>query len=163
MRIRFSRLVLSVACTLAVSAACGDVGVSRFGSTFVYDGAPDLMRDAPLQEGNGSPVEKVRPKETRELDFNYIGAASTRMPFSDDRSELPAEPMHLIDGDPDTFWCTHGLSRKDLEEVWARIDLAVEREIESVTLVARGDKARLTNLQGKDSRRFPERLRVEVA
>ena len=103
MRIRFSRLVLSVACTLAVSAACGDVGVSRFGSTFVYD------------------------------------------------------------GDPDTFLCTHGFSRKDLEEVWVRIDLAVEREIESVTLVARGDRARLTNLQGKDSRRFPERLRVEVA
>lgn len=148
---------------MAVLAACGDVGVSRFGSTFVYDGAPDLMRDAPLQEGNASPVEKVRPKETRELDFNYIGAASTRMPFSDDRAELPAEPVHLIDGDPDTFWCTHSFSRKDLEEVWVRIDLAVEREIESVTLVARGDKARLTNLQGKDSRRFPERLRVEVA
>ena len=46
---------------LVRQTTCGDVGVSRFGSTFVYDGAPDLMRDAPLQEGNGSPVEKVRP------------------------------------------------------------------------------------------------------
>ena len=90
--------------TPARQTVCGGVGVTRFGSTFVYDGAPDLMRDATLQAGNANPREKVVPKETHELGFNYVGVATTRMPFSADRAEQPAEPVHLIDGDPETFW-----------------------------------------------------------
>ena len=148
--------------TPARQTVCGGVGVTRFGSTFVYDGAPDLMRDATLQAGNANPREKVVPKETHELGFNYVGVATTRMPFSADRAEQPAEPVHLIDGDPETFWGSHGFCRKDQDEIWIRIDLAVEREIESVTFVARG-KVRMTNLKGGDSRAFPERLQVEVA
>ena len=92
---------------------CGGVGVTRFGHTFVYDGAPDLMEDVSFQEGNENPREKVTPKETRELTFNYVGADATRMPISSDRAELYEEPVNLIDGDAGTTWLSHGQMRAD--------------------------------------------------
>ena len=113
---------------------CGGVGVTRFGSTFVYDGAPDIMPNVSFQLGNDNAREKVVPKETKDLTFNYVGAATTRMPISADRAELYEEPVHLIDGDLQTTWISHGRTRKDGEPIWIRIDLAAEREIRRIVL-----------------------------
>ena len=116
---------------------CGEGAVMRFGTTFVYGEAPDLTRGGTLQAGNSSPVEKVHPRPTKELEYNYIGVATTRMPHSPERAELPEESVHLIDGNRETCWIAHGLRRGDQEPIWIRLDLAAEREISRIVLAKR--------------------------
>lgn len=177
------RLVLALVCakcTLGAFAAsdvpvrqtvCGGVGVTRFGHTFVYDGAPDLMEDRSFQAGNENPREKVTPKETRELTFNYVGADATRMPISPDRAELYEEPVNLIDGDVETTWLSHGQMRADGQPIWVRVDLAAEREISRIVLrkrpLPKADDAawESTSYEGAvpAGRSLPRRMTVKVA
>jgi len=117
-----------------VQTHCGDVPIKRFGSCWVLGEAPDLLDDATLQAGNAAPRVKVHPKDSSQIRRNYLGVTTTRMPRTTANDYLPVEAIHLIDGDRQTCWMSHGQSRPDAQPVWIRIDLPLERQIERVVL-----------------------------
>jgi hypothetical protein len=47
--------------------------------------------------------------------------------------------VHLLDGDPETYWMSRSQNEPDVEQVWIRIDLAKETRVKSVVLVPRAD------------------------
>ena len=117
-----------------VQTRCGGVPVKEFGGTWIYCGAPDIMDDATLQQGNARPREKVAPKPTQELKGNYFGANATRMPCLSANMGLCEEAVHLIDGDVQTCWLSAAQTRCDMQPVTVRIDLPKETEIAKVVL-----------------------------
>ncbi|MDZ7616621.1 MAG: discoidin domain-containing protein [Patescibacteria group bacterium] len=117
-----------------VQTHCGDVPIKRFGYCWVLGEGPDLLDDVSFQVGNEAPRVKVRPKESGQIGRNYLGVTTTRMPRSPENDYLPLEAIHLIDGNLQTCWMSHGQSRGDAQQVWIRIDLPVERTIERVVL-----------------------------
>ena len=117
-----------------VQTRCGGVPVKEFGGTWIYCGAPDIMDDATLQQGNARPREKVAPKPTQELKGNYFGANATRMPCLSANMGLCEEAVHLIDGDAQTCWMSLTQPRCDVQPVTVRIDLAKETEIAKIVL-----------------------------
>ena len=117
-----------------VQTRCRGVPVKEFGGTWIYCGAPDIMDDAMLQQGNARPREKVAPKPTQELKGNYFGANATRMPCLSANMGLCEEAVHLIDGDAQTCWMSLTQPRCDVQPVTVRIDLAKETEIAKIVL-----------------------------
>jgi hypothetical protein len=160
-----------------VQTHCGDVPIKRFGFCWVLGEAPSLLDDLPLQAGNGAPRVKVHPKDSSQIRRNYLGVTTTRMPRLPENDYLPLEAIHLVDGDRQTCWMSHGQSRPDAQPVWIRIDLPLERTIDRVVLrkrppadqarsklgwgpiagaveVGRGVPARLTIKLSRDSRQW---------
>jgi hypothetical protein len=128
------------------------VPVYGFGDTFLYGVSPDLQPGAQLQDGNTHPKTKIRPKKSWEIRENKMGATPPRMPRSQMMDEQPFLSIHLIDGDPETYWCSRGQIQPDVEPVWIRIDLACETRIRAVVLVPR-----------KDNVGWPEDLTIKVS
>lgn len=131
--------IVTMAALLASDApqpqtVCEGVPIQRFGTCYVLGGAPDLVDDAPLQVGNDAPRIKVQPKPSGELRRNYLGATTSRMPRTPANDYQPAEAIHLIDGNTETCWLSHGQSRPDAQPIWIRLDLAVERPVERIVL-----------------------------
>ena len=54
-----------------------------------------------------------------------------RTPWNDSQ---PMLPIHLIDGDPDTAWCSYGSEVPDSRPEWIRIDLPAESTVSAVIL-----------------------------
>ena len=120
-----------------VQAHCGDVPIKRFGFCWVLGEAPNLLDDVPLQVGNTAPRIKVHPKDSSQIKRNFLGVTTTRMPRTTENDYLPLEAIHLIDGDLQTCWMSHGQSRPDVQPIWIRLDLPLERTIERVVLCKR--------------------------
>ena len=110
-------------------ATCEGVPIDRYGYAWVLGEAPDLVDPAPMQEGNEAPMRKVHPKKAAEIGMNRLGATTTRMPRTPENDYLPLEAIHLIDGNLQTCWCSRSQSQPDVEPVWIRLDLPVERVI----------------------------------
>jgi len=113
---------------------CGGVPVMRFGHTWIYAGAPQLIPDATFQVGNDHPRERIRPRGSRELTDNYIGVCTTRMPCLQAGHEMPTEAIHLIDGNDRTCWMSDCQTRGDNQPISIRVDLPVETEICRIVL-----------------------------
>ena len=117
-----------------VQAHCGDVPIKRFGFCWVLGEAPNLLDDVPLQVGNTAPRVKVHPKDSSQIKRNYLGVTTTRMPRSTENDYLPLEAIHLIDGNRQTCWMSRAQTRPDVQPVWIRLDLPLERVIDHVVL-----------------------------
>jgi hypothetical protein len=122
-----------------VRAECQGVPVYGYGYTYVYGICPDFLPGLALQRGNSAPLTKIRPKKSWEIESNMIGVSPPRMPRSDLNDFQPQLSIRLIDGDPDTFWCSRPQGRPNVEPAWIRIDLACEQTLTSVVLVPRED------------------------
>jgi hypothetical protein len=117
-----------------VQGACQGVPIWRLGYTWVLGEAPNLVDEVPLQVGNTTACRKVHPKKSTELRSNYLGANSSRMPRTPANDYLPLEPIHLIDGNPETCWSSRTQSQPNAEPVWIRLDLPVERIVSRIVL-----------------------------
>ena len=120
-----------------IESYCGGEPVYSLGNiAYIYGVSPDLLPDVVLQYGNTNPVSKIKPKKSWELSDNLFGAymtqPSARSPWNDNQALLP---VHLIDGDPDTAWCSFGCQVSDGRPEWIRIDLPRETEITKIVLV----------------------------
>lgn len=129
-----------------VQANCNGVPIKRFGFCWVLGEAPNLLDDVPLQVGNAAPRVKVHPKQSGQIQRNYLGVTTTRMPRSTENDYLPLEAIHLIDGNTQTCWMSRAQTRPDVQPMWIRLDLPVERVIDRVVLRKRppSDQARST-------------------
>jgi len=113
--------------------------VYQIGQTFILGVSPDFDPDFSVQDGNDFPRVKLQPKKSWELKENRMGTLSPRMPRTLLMDFQPYEWFHLIDGDPETYWCSHASLYSDQEEAWIRIDLAVATPLAEVRLVSRKD------------------------
>ena len=117
-----------------VRAVCNGVPLYSYGYTSILGQSPDLVDDARVQKDNDSPLRKIQPKKSWEIRSNRLGATAPRMPRTPENDYLPLEAIHLIDGDVQTCWSSRGQAQSDVEPVWIRIDLPVERDISGVVL-----------------------------
>ena len=102
---------------------------------YIYGISPDLLPGAQMQEGNTHPKTKIKPKKSWEIKRGLLGATSemsVRSPWTDSQ---PFLPIHLIDGDPETIWCSWGCDGADARPEWIRIDLPMETQVSQVNLV----------------------------
>jgi hypothetical protein len=130
-----------------IRAACGGMQIRTYGYTHVLAGAPDLAEATPLQTGNPRPLTRLPLKTSREIAFNRLGGTSPRMPRTEANDYLPLECIHLIDGDPTTCWSSKSLPQPDVEPVWIRLDLPVERDLSRIVLSKRAPgPARCTDM-----------------
>ena len=123
--------------------------VHLYGDLYVYALAPDLLPDQSLQQGNNHPKTKIKPKKPWEIESNHLGVPArlveggftSRYSFTSPHGEYELYwPVHLIDGDPDSFW----MIRRDepyeqpmrTEPAELRIDLPKETIVRQVNLVA---------------------------
>ncbi|MBI4552111.1 MAG: discoidin domain-containing protein [Candidatus Latescibacteria bacterium] len=135
-----------------VRAECHGAPVYGFGDTFIYGVSPDFQPGVQFQDGNTRPKTKIHPKKSWEIRENKMGATPPRMPRSPLMDEQPFLSIHLIDGDPETYWCSRGQIQPDVEPVWIRIDLACETRANAVVLVPRNDNVG-----------WPEELTINVS
>jgi hypothetical protein len=113
---------------------CSGVPIKRFGFCWVLGEAPNLLDDVSFQADNTSPRIKVHPKNSSQIKRNFLGVTTTRMPRSTENDYLPLEAVHLIDGNLQTCWMSHGQSRPDVQPIWIRLDLPLERTVDRVVL-----------------------------
>jgi len=115
-------------------ATCQGVPVYDYGYTHVLGESPDLTYEVGIQTGNAAPLCKMRPKKSWEITFNRLGGTPPRMPRTTANDYLPLEPIHLIDGNPETCWSSRSQAQPDVEPAWIRLDLPVEQVIRRVVL-----------------------------
>ncbi|MBI4587109.1 MAG: discoidin domain-containing protein [Planctomycetes bacterium] len=137
---------------VGVAAECDGVPVYGYGSAWIYGVSPDFAPGARLQEGNASPVRKIQPKKSWEIEDNRIGATPPRMPRTARSNFNPFLGIHLLDGDAESYWCSRGHNRPEVEPAWARVDLAQETAVRSILIVPR-----------KDKQWFPRHLTIRVS
>ncbi len=118
----------------AVSAVCAGIPILAYGDTHVLQASPDLVEPESLQAGNTSACRKLVLKRSAEIGFNQLGGTTPRMPRTVANDYRPLEPIHLLDGDPTTCWCSRSVAQPDAEPAWIRLDLPVEREISRIVL-----------------------------
>ena len=118
----------------AVLATCQGVPVRTYGYTHILSAAPDLVDNARVQAGSAAPLAKVSLKRSWEITRNRLGATAPRMPRTAANDYLPLEAIHLIDGDSTTCWSSKTMPQADVEPVWIRLDLPVERDLCRVVL-----------------------------
>jgi hypothetical protein len=117
----------------------GNVPIYQMGQTFIYSVSPDFETNFRVQEDNELPRVKIKPKKSGELGENRLGTTAPRLPRTNLMDFQPYQWFHLIDGDPDTYWCSHALNFPDQEEAWVRIDLPVATMLRELRLVSRKD------------------------
>ncbi|HAK97407.1 MAG TPA: hypothetical protein DCM87_21075 [Planctomycetes bacterium] len=117
-----------------VEAHCAGVPVYAFGYTYVHGVSPDFIPDLVWQRG-AEGGEKIVPKKSWEIKNNLLGSTPAREPRSLRIDDQPVLCVHLIDGDPETCWCSRAQIEPDVEPVWIRIDLPVEAEVCAVRLI----------------------------
>lgn len=133
-----------------VEAHSAGAPVYAFGYTYVYGVSPDLDSAVALQRDNSNPWQKIHPKKSWEITNNKLGSTPAREPKSAGNDDQPLLSVHLIDGDPDTIWCSRGQTQPDVEPVWIRLDLPIETRIHSVVLVPHREG------KGSESMRAPD-------
>jgi hypothetical protein len=135
-----------------IRAECNGVPVYGYGYTYIYGVSPDFLKGAAVQRGNEAPVTKLRPKKSWEITSNPLGVSPPRFPRSELLDHQPQLCVHLLDGDPETLWCSRPQARPDVEPAWVRIDLAAEALIQEVRILPR-----------EDGKGLPRRLTVKVS
>jgi len=135
-----------------VVAISGGVPVSGFGSVDILTVSPDLAPNESLQNANTMPLTKMKLKKSWEIRNNKIGATPPRTPRTWAMDFKPLRAVHLIDGNPNTYWASRGQTRPDVEPEWIRIDLPTEMAVGSVVLVPR-----------LDNRGWPGEITIKVA
>ncbi len=113
----------------------GEAPIYAIGDLFVCAVSPDFERNAGLQRGNRARPRKLLPKKSWELGDNRIGATPPRLPRSAQMEFQPYLWINLIDGNPNTCWCSRGQIKPDVEPVWIRLDLPKEVTLTAVVLV----------------------------
>ena len=143
---------------------CKGVPVWSFGNVmYVYGISPDLLPGVVMQQGNTRGVEKIRPKKSYEIKSDMVGTTDgdtyVRSMWNDDQ---PFLPIHLIDGDPESLWCSFGGVVPDERPEWIRIDLPAESTISSVALVC--PKTGMPSNRGYNpGRQLPKHLTIKVS
>jgi len=103
---------------------------------FFYGVSPEVLADVEMQKENTNPKVKIKPKKLWDIKENPFGAT---MPEPGPRTLWndcePTLPIHLIDGDPDTIWCSYESQIPDARPEWIRIDLPEETLVTAVALV----------------------------
>jgi len=122
-----------------VVAQCQGTDVYGFGSADILAASPDLFPEEKLQADNSSPTTKIRPKKSWEIRSNKIGTTPPRTPRTWMMDFKPLRAVHLIDGDPETYWSSRGQTRPDVQPQWIRIDLPREARVKAVVIVPRQD------------------------
>ena len=102
---------------------------------YVYGEGPDLNPGAIMQDNNKNPINKIKLKKSWEIKHNFAGSEHEMAPKTAINNSQPMLPLHLIDGNPDTVWCSWGCYAPDAYPEWIRIDLPVESIISEVALV----------------------------
>jgi len=118
-----------------IEAHAGGAPVYAFGYAYILGVCPDLAPDAAWQDGNQNPAVKIRPKKSWEIRDNLCGSTPAREPKTAWNDDQPLLDIHLIDGDPETAWCSRGQTAPDVEPAWIRVDLPAEATVSSVVLV----------------------------
>jgi hypothetical protein len=126
---------------------------------YIYGAAPDLMPASVLQEGNTAARTKIPLKKSWEMKNNLMGSNTAQVPRSRLNDSHPTLPIHLIDGDPATVWCSFGCLAPDVHPEWIRIDLPIEATVGSITLQC-GNKFYPNSNFG---RALPKELEVKVS
>ena len=92
-----------------VEGMCGGVPIYSFNNiVYVYGEGPELYPETTMQEGNDNPKVKFRLKKSSEIKNNFAGSEHEMTPRTPYNDTQPCLPIHLIDGDPDTIWCSWG-------------------------------------------------------
>jgi hypothetical protein len=117
-----------------VEAYCNGVPVYAFGYTYIHGVSPDFIPGLTWQPGAKGGV-KIVPKKSWEIRSNLLGSTPAREPRSLRIDDQPLLCVHLIDGDPETCWCSRAQIEPDYEPVWIRVDLPIEAEISAVRIV----------------------------
>ncbi len=102
---------------------------------YIYGVSPELMPGVVMQEGNNRPLVKIQPKKSWEIGWNLLGSNTAQHPRSPENDFQTFSPIHLIDGDPQTAWCSFGSIEPDVRPEWIQIDLPIESTVASVALV----------------------------
>ena len=118
-----------------IEAYVGEVPVYAFGYTYVYGVGPDLLPGVIMQDQNTNAVTKFKPKKSWEITSNLCGSTPAREPKTMWNDDQPLLPIHLIDGNPETAWCSRGMTAPDVQPEWIRIDMPAESTVASVALV----------------------------
>ena len=118
-----------------VEGYCEGVPVYAFGYTYIYGVSPTLIPNVNWQRGNNARPTKVIPKKSWEIKSNKLGSTPAREPKTAPNDDQPLLCVHLIDGDPETCWCSRGQVQSDVEEAWIRIDLPRASRVNSIALV----------------------------
>lgn len=126
---------------------------------YVYGVSPDLFPDNVLQEGNTRTRAKIPLKKSWEMTNNFLGSNTAQVPRTRKNDSHPTLPIHLIDDDPSTVWCSFGCLAPDVHPEWIRIDLPIETTVESIALVC-GNKFYPNSNFG---RALPKELEVKVS
>jgi len=133
----------------AVVGEADGVPVRAFGRIFVHGVSPDFQAPVVLQRGNSSQTAKIRPKRSWEISGeNYMGSMVSYQPCLPAHDFQPQLAVNLIDGNPDTAWCSRGEGQPDVAPAWVRIDLPAEESLREIVLLPRKDKLPLA--QGLD-------------
>ncbi|MBN1918228.1 MAG: hypothetical protein JW889_09985, partial [Verrucomicrobia bacterium] len=103
-----------------VEATCDGVPVYAFGYTYIHGVSPDFIPGLTWQEGSKA-SGKLVPKKSWEITNNLLGSTPAREPRSLRIDDQPLLSVHLIDGDPETCWCSRAQIEPDFEPVWIRI------------------------------------------
>lgn len=118
-----------------IEAYCDGAPVHAFGYTYVYGVSPSFIANLIWQRGQKNAGKKIIPKKSWEISNNLLGSTPAREPKSNKIDDQPLLPVHLIDGDSETCWCSRGMIQPDVEPVWIRIDLPVEAEVKAIRIV----------------------------
>jgi hypothetical protein len=114
-----------------VRTSVGGVPVYSFGHTYILGQPPDLLPGVILQAGNDHPTRKIRLKKSWEIKKGWVGGSSPHMPRTEmmDRFQSPYLSINLIDGDPETYWCSRGQPVAGMEPAWIRLDLPQDASV----------------------------------
>jgi F5/8 type C domain len=135
-----------------VVAISDGIPVQGFGAADILATSPDLAVGEVLQERNSAPVSKLQLKKSWEIKSSKIGATPPRTPRTWMMDFKPLRAVHLIDGNPDTYWASRGQTRPDVEPEWIRIDLPRQAMVKAVVITPR-----------RDNQGWPEELTIRVS
>ncbi|MBI2841771.1 MAG: discoidin domain-containing protein [Armatimonadetes bacterium] len=137
--------------------------VYAIGDVDIYAVSPDFRNGVVLQEANNFSQRKIIPKKSRDLHPNYIGAGPPRLPRSEVGEEYPFRTVHLIDGDPETFWRSRPTVAADLNSEWVRVDLPSEQKVNRVVLIPTPLRQPGTGYQYGTLPAFPVDFTIQVS
>ncbi len=129
--------IVSIFSKPQLTGHCGDIPVYRYGYTDILGAPPDLTDFTEIQSGNTNEIKKIKLKRSCDLKSNYLGSTTPRMPRTEENDDLRLECGNLIDGNPETCWCSNPQFQPDVEPVWIRIDLPIERSLNKIILKKR--------------------------
>src|SRR5438046_1981592 len=87
-----------------ITGAGPEATIYEIGDLAVLSVSPDLAPDEPLQIDPPSTPQKIQPRLSSEIKWNYVGTTPPRLPRTAESDLQPFLPFHLQDDDPETLW-----------------------------------------------------------